>query len=340
MISAPSYSRISKKQIEKLHSVVIPYIQHEVKLGHYPSRREMINLFHADFGIDGGIAGLYNKAGLEYQLKINQAIKYDKAEMLTKIVLSILPKMGLISIEVRSVHQRGVDIIAKNAAGKKIGLELKAYYEFERVKARNIQQINRFITDEKLDYCYLITTTEKISGIELLDNRAEIIPNSNLVKFCDDEQKNVINYIRTRSVNTESPEKSQKQKEIIEYVKRKVKNEGSFTLSQLNSDLKLGSRWYFKNILEIYNASEIKVPSRLWGGLRGKKPFSEHIRNEMLDYLKSEISKGHYPSGADLSKKYGIIHVWNHIKMSELYRSIGVPAYRDRKKRLFKRLKE
>jgi len=40
-----------------------------------------------------------------------------------------------------------------------------------------------------------------------------------------------------------------------------------------------------------------------------------------------------YSSGTEIGKKFGILHIWNVVKISELYQELKIPSYRERIKR-------
>lgn len=327
-----------KRPNNSLHSMeteLVEFLRQESLKGHFPSRRELENTFHLHFGKSfGGIRGLYEKAGVGYRPQRNQATKYEKATLFTAIVLELLPKLGLVASKVRGVHEQGVDILALNKEQKRVGVELKAYTWFEMVKQRNIEQLKRFIAAENLDRCFLLTTTDRIMKSISLQPNITIVSYNALVKLADEKQVEKLNSIRSKSVNEESLWKEQKRQEIIRYAKQLVVQGERPSMQRLNNDLHIELPSYFKNIREFYRQAGISLPSDLWGGHRGRRELDSTVLNQFLAYIQEEVQKGRYPGGVDIGKKFGVSHIWNFVRVSELYEMLGIPPYRKRKMRL------
>ena len=158
---------------------LINYIQEESKKNHFPSRRELKKRFHLRLNnICGSIYNLYGLAQLTYFQVQNQEIKSKKANLLLEIVLENLEKFGLNLVKCRRVAERGIDILALEK-GKLVGIELKAYNAKEKLKARDILQTERFITEEHLYKAILITSTD------LKDNNLPLTSTIKLVYYTE-----------------------------------------------------------------------------------------------------------------------------------------------------------
>lgn len=198
---------------EILKKELIDYVKNEIKRGHYPSRRQIEKKFRVHISdLFGNIENLYVSAGSRYIQKNNQEIKKRKADLLMDLVLYILPRLRLKLIKKRSVRETGVDILAKDINGKIIGIELKAYNKYERVKKRDIEQLKRFLIEEKLDKIILITTASAIQAhLKMLPN-IKIILFNDFVKIYNKDMINFLKFIRNYSIHKETYEKQKKRK--------------------------------------------------------------------------------------------------------------------------------
>ena len=328
-----SCSKRPNNSIQAVEAELIQYLQMQAKKGHFPSRRELQQQFHLHFDKSyGGIVGIYQKAGLEYKSHINQAIKYEKAQLFTEFALSFLPSLSLKPIEVRGVHDRGVDLVALDEKGNRIGIELKGYCCFESVKQRNIEQLLRFVTSEKLAACYLFTTTDRIGSVAL-QKKVRIYCYSELSELANDMQRQLLQIISSKSVNQDSEDKKKKREEIIAHAQELSKHGIEVTIKRLNCDLHIAFRSYFSNILEFYKLSGLPLPRYLWGGRRGTRPMNTDILHQILEYILDNVKMGRYPTGVEIGKKFGVSHIWNIISMTELYGLLDIAPYQKRKER-------
>jgi len=325
---------------EILRKELIDYVKDESIKNHYPSNREIRNMFRVELNklFRGGIKELYTFANVEYKLAPNQELKYKKAYLLNEVVIkTLLPQLKLKLIKSRAVNENGIDILAEDNNRNLIGIELKAYNKFEMIKSKDINQIMRFIKNERLNRVLFITTTSKIlKNIKIQDN-IELIDYNNLKVLCKDiESINILEYIRNSSVNKETGYRKKKRELIIEYAKEKVKNGEDINYKCISKDLHLDYLTYFSNIKEIYKESNLEIPLRKIKGKRSSYPDREEMEliiNKILHYLVQEVNNGHYPSNQDIRKKFGISHIWNLISMTELYKRIGIKPYLKRKPR-------
>lgn len=319
--------------INELRKEVIIYLQKESKKGHFPSKRELH--YNFNMNISAPIEKLYSEAGIEYQPAINQHIKVKKASILLKIVLDNLHILGLLHVKHREIRERGIDIVTKKGK-EKIGIELKAYNKHETLKAKDIAQVNRFIEKEGLDRAILITTTEHTEVGLTSTNKIRIIKGKELKNIINNEKyKKQLEYILNFSSNRENVQKQIKRKKILEYVSRKFRLEGkkaSCLDIQINLHMDVSS--YFKGLSEIYKILGILPPTRKMRGPRAKNPDQEIIemwKDAFKLFIMEELIRGNkYPSGKKIGNKFGISHIWNIVKVSELYSELGVKPYGER----------
>lgn len=192
--------RLDKKILFKKE--LLSYILGEYKNGHILSRREIESKFHLKLdSFFKNIDEVYRELGIVYQLSPNQEIKSHKANLLLNIILANLSKLGLKLFNYRNVTDKGVDILCKDGEDL-VGIELKAYKKEEKLKLRDIRQVEKAILRESLNRAILITTTDK-SDINLNTPR-----NISVIKYQDfkeliesEEDKEDILFIRETSVN-------------------------------------------------------------------------------------------------------------------------------------------
>lgn len=312
------------------------YLKKEVNKGHYPTRRYLERKFKTSITpMFKSIRDLYSQAGVNYKQENSQELKNKKAGLLTKIVLSILPKLGLEVLEVRGVHNRGVDIVASNYQNNIIGVEIKAHNKYEPIKRRNFLQLIRFLKQENLNKVILITTSSRVQNKGFILNNMEVIDYEKLRSLCTDSQILQLDYIRNVSIHQKTNERIIKRKLIIDYAKKLADEGKDITHRGISKDLNLRIYSYFDSIYDLYNQAKLLPPIGKIGGRRAKKfgKYHEIIVNKMLNYMKEEISKGHYPSGADVGQKFGIKHIWDFITMSDLYTRLGINPYKGKNRR-------
>jgi len=285
-----------------------------------------------------GIDDLYAQAGSKYLKKSSQELKIRKAKMLLKIVLSISPKLNLKVLRASRVHERGVDILALNDKGETIGVELKAYNKFEKIKKKNIEQLKRMLMKEGIKNGLLITSTSIVQKNLQIPQNINLLLYDKLRELCDKEHLNKLKFIRTFSIHREIYENETKKKKIIDYTKEKFKIGQDISYIGILKDLNLHVYTYFESIYDIYEEAGVPIPLKKIGFKRAKnenlktKKAKEEFINKILDFIKEEVKKGHYPSGYDIGEKFGRKHIWNHINASDLYRMLKLPIYLERRK--------
>ena len=81
----------------------------------------------------------------------------------------------------------------------------------------------------------------------------------------------------------------------------------------------------------------IPPPLKNMHGRGAKKPDIDCInlwKEEFKKYILEEIKKGDkYPSGVEIGKHFGIAHIWNIVKVSDLYKELNLKPYLEREKR-------
>jgi hypothetical protein len=322
---------------EILKKELIEYVKNEIQNGHYPSRREIEKKFRVHISVlFGNIENLYISAGSRYVQKNSQEIKKRKADILMDLVLYILPKLHLEFIKQRDTRETGIDILAKNKDDEIVGIELKAYNKYEKIKERDIDQLKKFLIKEKLNRGILISTTSGIQSNLLIPPKIKIILFDDFLKFCNKDMLHFLNFIRTYSIHRETYELDNKRRKIIEYAKNKAQNGEDISHKKILNYLKLDCKTYFKSIYEVYKEADIPIPTRKIKGRRSKTKFhktTEDLLNKILAFVKEEVNNNHYPSGIDIGKKFGISHIWNFVKTSDIYHRLGLPAYLEREKR-------
>ncbi len=320
-----------------LKEKLVDYVKTEISKGHYPSRRELENKFRVRLsGLFDGIEDLYLKAGSKYIQKSSQKLKQTKAKILLNITLdNILPKLNLIPIRYSKIQQHGVDIISKDINNKIILIELKAYNKFEPLKEKDINQVKRFLKQNKSEKAIIITTTQKIQKTFIIPSKIRVIFFDELTKLVDIKYQKQLKFIRSFSIHREINEIEIKKKKIIQYVKERHLAGKDFSYKSILKDLHTDMRGCFSSIYEIYKEAGIPVPPKKIKGIRAKKQdhTTTELKKRILQYIKEQLEKGHYPSGVEIGRKFGISHIWNFVKVSEIYHELGLPAYHERKGR-------
>ena len=320
----------------------IDYLKKEVSKGHYPTRRYLERKFKTNIiPMFKSISDLYSQAGVNYKQENSQELKNKKAILLTKIVLSILPKLGLEVLEVRGVHNKGVDIVTSNYQGDIVGIEIKAHNKYEPIKRRNIQQLLQFLNKEKLSKVILITTTSKFENNLEISNDIEIMDYLKLKVLCHHSQLEDINYIRNTSVHQESSERLIKKQKIISYARKAIETGEDITYNKISKDLNLHAYTYFDTINDVYIQADLLPPLGKIKGIRGKRSgkYYELAISKILGYMREEMTKGHYPRSSDIGQKFGVKHIWNFVTMTELYKRLGLNPYKSKNYR-FKEIKQ
>jgi len=323
----PSNSR------EEIKGLLINYLREEVSRNHFPSRKEIEQKFHLKIdGLFKGIEDLYRNAGLQYKQVENQAIKIEKARKLLKIALNILEKMKLKVLIVRGPNQQGIDIVIGKPC-RYIGVELKAYNKFEKVKKKDILQLKKFKIREKLTKVFLFTTTNRISTE--IPPWVEVFTFKRLKNYCSKEEIKILNEIREKSIHFETKDKEEKRQRILDYVKKNAAKGKYLGADNILNELGIYVYTYFKNMDEVYEKAGIKVSLRRSRYIRNpklKEKVRKELLNEILQFIQSKTAKGHYPSGIEIGKAFGVKNIWNYWKVGDLYKMLNLPTYLERKR--------
>lgn len=295
-----------------LRKELIDYIKERVKYNHHPSRREIENKFNLSLApvLFKSIRDLYKKAGIKYSQENNQELKVRKAKLLTDIVISILPKLDLKFKKSRRATERGIDILAKDYKGKMVGIEIKAYNKYERVKERNIEQIKKSLEKEKLSQGILITTTDKIESNLKIPKNIKLILFKDLRKIFNEDYSDNIHFIRNYSIHEDTSLHKKKREIIINYVRNKLLNNKTIKAREINKELNLDVKTYFNSVLEIYLAAGTLPPLGKFKGPRAKQEnkisniILELWRERIKEYIKFQIKYNHYPSGVEIGNYF------------------------------------
>lgn len=323
-----------------LKKPLLNYVQLEVKENHFPSRRELERKFKVDIGkLFGGIDQLYFALGIKYKQQNSQTLKKDKANILTEIVVAILPKLHLVLLHAQKAHKRGVDILAKNAKSELIGIELKAYNQFEPLKQKHIVQLSKYIKKYSLKRGLLITTASKTDKLKV-PTTIQIFLFDDLKKLCESDKslQSQLKYIRDKSIHVQTHEYEVKKQRILNYIRANSSAGKYVGARDILQDLGLCLYTYFKNVDEIYQKTNA-LPSlnkiRYVQNKQHKAKLRKKMKNQILTYMREQVKKKHYPSGIDVGNNFGIKHIWNYFKMSDLYKELNLPTYLERKIRKF-----
>jgi len=329
---------------EILKKELIGYLRNEISNNHYPSRREIENKFRVKIGeLFGDIEGLYAKVGSKYVKKNNQRIKEEKAKLLTNAVLKILSsKLGLTLLVLRDVNQQGIDIIAEDHEGKRVGIEIKAFNKFESIKKKNLDQIKVFISKENLNKIIIITTASRISKNINLPKNVNVFLYRDLCRLFSKDIIEQLDYVRNYSIHIETLDKENKRKEIIQFVKSETAKHHKISVNSIDNHFKIDFYTYFKNFYEVIEKAGIEPDFTMIRGITDEDKRNiekEFLIGKILKFIESETKKGYYPTGEDIGENFGIKHIWNYIRMSDLYKRLNLPPYLEREHRI-RRLKQ
>ena len=326
--------RMDKKVLFKKE--LLSYIFEEYKKGHISSRREIEAKFHLKLdSFFRNINEVYEELGIKYKLSPNQELKSNKADLLLNIVLTNLSKLGLKLVHYRNVTDKGIDILCMDGEDL-VGIELKAYKKEEKLKSRDIRQVEKAIAKEGLKRAILITSTDK-SDVNL-----NIPLNISLLRYQDlkklinvDDYLEDISFIRENSVNFIPAYRETKRRRILDYVLDKYKRENKKPGSQeISLALHLNVRTYFKSLFDIYKKLQIPPPLKNMAGKNSKQPDKECIdlwKKEFKKYILKIVKKeNRYPSGVEIGTYFSVNHIWNIVNVSDLYHELGLKSYLER----------
>jgi len=253
--------------------------------------------------------------------------------MLLKIVRDVLGKLGLKIVKARRVQEHGVDIIARDNKGDFVSIELKAYNKYEAVKPKNIEQLKNSLKRENIKRGMLIATTSKIKSNMKVPNNIRIILFDEFSNLCKPETKTDLEFIRNYSVHIETEEKEAKRKKIINFIREESSNGRKIKIDSINKKFRIDFYSYFNNFYDAIKKSGIDMKTIEIRRIRNKEQREEAKRaliEKILKFIEDESKKGYYPTSVDIKKKFGITHVWNYVRMSDLYRKLNLPPYLER----------
>jgi hypothetical protein len=330
LLQIPKKPSGTKHEIKKL---LIKYIRDETKKKHYPSRREIENQFKLNIDtMFVGIEDLYNAAGVVYRRVENQEIKYQKAQTFLKLILKMLKRNKFRIVSVKKPNQQGIDLIIGISKKRKIGIELKAYNQFERIKIKDIKQLERFNKTNYFKEIWLLTTSSRIP--RKIPKWLTILKFEDLKKWCNKEELKILREIRKKSIHQETTDRLRKKQIILNYVKSNAEKGKYMGFKDILRDTHLCIYSYFKSMDDVYNQDGIKVSlfrSRYFKDKNIKERAQQKLLEEILSFIREEVKKGHYPSGVDIGKVFGVKHIWNYWKVNDLYKMLNLPTYLERK---------
>ena len=146
-----------------------------------------------------------------------------------------------------------------------------------------------------------------------------------------------LQFIRNHSVHQEDLFKAVKRQQILDYVLdeyvRKCKKP---SCADIHEATNMELYTYFKSLSEIYKILRIPPPLRGMHGSRAKTPDNDVIilwKEEFKKFIIDKINNGEkYPTGVEIAKHFGISHIWNVVKVSDLYIELGLKPYLERGK--------
>ncbi|MCX6801445.1 MAG: restriction endonuclease [Candidatus Diapherotrites archaeon] len=256
--------------------------------------------------------------------------------MLLELILNNLYKLDLTLIKYRTATERGIDIVAKKNNAL-VGIELKAYNSGEALKTKDFKQVKKAIVNENLDKALIITTTSKVNKQVKPNNQIQIINYDQLSYLLGETALETLNYIRNSSVNKISITREINKKRILNYIFTEYSTNGRKPCcNDIAKDLRLHIYTYFDSLFTIYKTLNILPPTTKMKGTRSKQPDKELIemwKTEFKKYILEEVKYDRYPSGEKVGKHLGVSHIWNIVKISDLYKELGLIPYRERSKR-------
>jgi hypothetical protein len=325
---------------EILKKELIDYVKNEINKNHYPSRREIEKKFRVRIGdLFGNIENLYNQAQSKYVQKNNQFLKRQKAELFLEITKDILEEFNLKLVKFRKAQEQGIDIIAENMENEKVGIELKAYNKYEMVKTKNIEQLRKSLQKENINKGILITTTSRIQKNLKISSNIRIILFDEFSKICKPEMESILNFIRNYSIHIETREKEAKRNEIIEFMRKEFARGNRISIVNINNNFKIDFYSYFESFYEAIEKAAIDLEPKEIRYINNKEQrerAKQILIDKILNFIEAETKKGYYPTAEDIKKNFRVSHIWNFIKMSDLYKKLGLLPYLERKQRIRK----
>ncbi len=323
----------SKRMREKVKKSLIEYVTKSVKKGYYPTHREIKRKFNMDLltYFPDGIKELYRASNIQYKQIENQALKVAKAKDLQRVAVNIMKRGEIDILSVAKPHQKGIDLLLDTPKGK-LGIELKAYSEYEKVKKKDIAQLEKYRVGYKLNRVLLFTTTSSIP--KQIPSWLKIFTYEKLIKYCDDKEKKILKRIREKSIHIETKDREIRRNKILHYVQQKSKEGICVGYDEILRDLHLSVYSYFKSMDEVYEKSNIRISlfrSRYFKSKHLKEKIRQKLLQEILDFIKNEVGNGHYPSGENIGNAFGVKHIWNYWKVNDLYKMLNIPTYLERK---------
>ena len=265
---------VRRKFKDEIRNLVLNYIRNQVKIGKYPSYREIKEKFGVNLNFYFlSILDAYKMIGINLIDKRNIFTSFKKQELLREITIYFLKNRGFRIIKKRNTL--GEDILISDKEDNLIPVELKAYHKSISLPNRlpyinkpyknEFDQLRNYMRKHKSTFGILITSTSKIRS--KVPKNIKLITGSILLKFLNNNGRvNLIKkleWIRNTYSNSSKAIEIQKKRNIIlDYFENSVKEGKVPTTRELERKFEIDLRTYFpKRINELYEYCGISIPS-------------------------------------------------------------------------------
>lgn len=305
-----------------LANQIVMYVKNEVKKGRYPTHDEIERRFHTNIRTHfKNIREIYKLANVVYVRDPNPFIKLKKEEVLTKICVKLLDKLGYnlkrVSIE---LNGHGPDLLVVDGDGNSLPIEIKAYQKYGKIGsssrrsskyfADEVKQLQAYIKKLKSPYGILITSTDR-SNVKNLPRNIKLLFGKDvanlLQKFQLKKELEQLEWIRYSNVSVKKERYIEAfRKEILKFVRRNLMDGRYIGKREIEKRFGINYNTYFRSMKEIYqklNVDTSRLPRARMGGNIDKKIMQKRI----LDFCRKEIKEGHYPTYKEIQKTFGCL---------------------------------
>jgi len=304
-----------------LANQIVMYVEKEVKKGRYPTHDEIERRFHTNIRTYfKNIREIYKLANVAYIRDPNPFIKLKKEEVLTKICVKLFDKLGYdierVSIE---LNGHGADLIVRDGDGNPIPVEIKAYQKYGKIGVSSrfpkyfrdeIKQLKAYVEELKSPYGILITSTDRSNiknfppNIKLLFGRD--ITNL-LKKFQLEKELKQLEWVRYSNVSAKKERYIEAfRKEILKFVRRNLMEGRYVGRREIEKRFDINYNTYFRSMKEIYQKLNVDT-SQLSRARMGGNVDKKVMRERILDFCRTEIKKGNYPTYKEIQKTFGCL---------------------------------
>jgi hypothetical protein len=301
---------------------IAAYVKNEVKKGRYPTHDEIERTFHTNVRTHfKNIREIYKLANVAYVRDPNPFIKLKKEEVLTKICIELLDKLGYnverVSIELNGY---GPDLLVKDRNSNLIPVEIKAYQKYGKLGPSSskfskyfrdeFKQLQTYIKELKSPYGILITSTDR-SNVKIFPSNIKILFGKDITnllqKFQLKKELKQLEWIRYSNVSAKKEIYIEAfRKKILGFVKRDLVKGRYVGKREIEKRFGISYYTYFRSTKEIYqklNVDTSKFSRARMGGNVDKKA----MRKKILDFCRKEIKKGRYPTYKEIQKTFGCL---------------------------------